>query len=53
MFEKNFNFENKNKKTASDEIRKLLNNTGAKISAREYDYLDLWKKKILQLSGNN
>ncbi len=53
MFEKNFNFGNKSKETISDEIRKLLVDTKVQISARDYNYLGVWKKKILELSGNN
>lgn len=53
MFEKNFNFENNNNETVSEEIRKLLTDTGARISAKEYNYLGIWKRKILELTGNN
>jgi|GEM_PF-5630377 len=53
MFDKNFNFEDKDRETISEEIRKLLTDTGVQLSPREYNYLGVWKNKILDLSGNN
>ncbi len=53
MFEDNFNFENKYKETVSNEIRKLVTDSGVKFSKEEYNYLGIWKNKILELSGNN
>lgn len=53
MFEKNFNFDNKARETVSEEIRKLLADTNIQLSSKEYNYIGIWKKKILELSGNN
>jgi hypothetical protein len=49
----NFNFDNKDKESISQEIRKLLTDSGVQLSAKEYNYLGIWKKKIIELSGDN
>lgn len=53
MFEHKFNFENSEQETISDEIRKLLEDTGIHPTAEDFDFLGLWKDQILSLSGNN
>ncbi len=53
MFEKNFNFENTERETVSEEIRKLLTDTGINLSSEESNYMEIWKNKLLELSGKN
>lgn len=53
MFEQNFNFYDEEKETIADEIRKLLSKAEPIPSADEYNYLTIWKSKLLKLSGNN
>lgn len=53
MFEHQFNFDNKEQQTISDEIRKLLADTGVHPTAEDLDFLSVWKKQLLALSGKN
>lgn len=55
MFESNFNFKNE-KEMFSEEIKRLLSQTEKPPqlkSSDECNYLTIWKKNLLKLSGNN
>lgn len=55
MFENNFNFNNE-RETISEEIRKLVSQSESDShppSMDESNYLTIWKKNLLKLSGNN
>jgi hypothetical protein len=53
MFENRFNFENKERETISDEIRRLLADTGIHPTPEDFDFLGVWKNQLLALSGKN
>lgn len=56
MFESNFNFDNKEKETIAEEIRKLVSDPEGAAqfpSSQENSYLAAWKKNLLKLSGDN
>jgi len=53
MFEQNFNFNNKDNETVSEELRKLFTDTSVHLTTEDYDYLGAWKNRLIELSGNN